>query len=364
MKTYLVGGALRDRLLGLLVCERDWVVVGASPEDLLRLGYKQVGKDFPVFLHPKTGEEYALARRERKVAPGYAGFLFDTSPEVSLEEDLLRRDLTINAMAETPEGELIDPYRGREDLANKILRHVSPAFAEDPVRILRIARFAARYAERGFTIAPETQALMKEMVSSGEVNALVPERVFREFERALGEKTPAIFFQVLADCGALSLLFPMIQLQGQGMKALKRAAESEYPPLVRFAALMHASSKKEIDTLCKTYRLPVEYRELARLVCGYSTKASQFPELTAEEILDILQALDAFRREERFNHFLKTCQTLEEQSFPGDSWQAVYQLAKQITVRDWLTPELKGPEISEKLREKRLTAIKNYINSR
>ena len=210
MEVYLVGGAVRDKLLGLPVHERDWVVVGARPEDLEKLGYMSVGKEFPVFLHPETKEEHALARLERKVAPGYRGFTTQFSPDVTLEDDLRRRDLTINAIAEKPSGELVDPYGGQQDLQARVLRHVSEAFVEDPVRILRLARFAARFADLGFTVAQETLALMKQMVASGEVDALVPERVWQETERALGESRPDVFFQTLRDCGALAVIFPEI----------------------------------------------------------------------------------------------------------------------------------------------------------
>lgn len=216
MKIYLVGGAVRDELLGIPYHEKDWVVVGATAEEMLAKGYRQVGKDFPVFLHPKTNEEYALARTERKVSKGYTGFTFNAAPEVTLEEDLQRRDLTINAIAKAEDGTIIDPFHGREDLQNKILRHVSPAFSEDPVRILRIARFAARYGD--FTIAPETLALMKQMVVSGEVDALVPERVWKEWQRALSEKHPEKFFEVLAACGAMAILFPEISPENAGRK--------------------------------------------------------------------------------------------------------------------------------------------------
>ena len=210
MKTYRVGGCVRDRLLNLTIKDRDWVVVGASPEEMLKQGFKAIGKDFPVFLHPKTKEEYALARTERKTGPGYTGFEFHATADVTLEEDLQRRDLTINALAETDSGEIIDPYHGQQDLHDRILRHVSSAFAEDPVRILRVARFAARYAELGFTVAEETMALMQDMVEQGEVDALVPERVWQEMQKALSEKAPARFIEVLRECGALKKLLPEV----------------------------------------------------------------------------------------------------------------------------------------------------------
>src|SRR3990167_4434003 len=252
MKIYLVGGAVRDQLLGLPVKERDWVVVGATINDMLKLGYKQVGKEFPVFLHPKTKEEYALARMERKVKPGYQGFTFDTSPIVTLEDDLIRRDLTINAMAEDEDGALIDPYHGKADLEAKILRHTSPAFSEDPVRILRLARFLARFASLGFSIAQETHDLMQTMVQNGEVDALVPERVWKEFERSLREPNPEKFFEVLAACHALPRLFPSIAIKSDGMAALLAATTLTRQPLVRFAALLHDTKdpKNRIPALC------------------------------------------------------------------------------------------------------------------
>ncbi|MGH8272372.1 MAG: multifunctional CCA addition/repair protein, partial [Gammaproteobacteria bacterium] len=261
MKTWLVGGAVRDRLLGLAVGERDWVVVGANPEDLRALGYKPVGKDFPVFLHPQTGEEYALARTERKTAPGYHGFEFHAAPDVTLEEDLRRRDLTVNAMAEDEDGNFVDPYGGREDLAARCLRHVSPAFREDPVRILRVARFAARLAPLGFTIAPETLVLMREMVAVGEADHLVAERVWQEMARALGAEWPDVFVRTLRDCGALARVLPEVdRLFGvpqperwhpeidsgaHVLLALRAAARMQAAPEVVFAVLMHDLGKAE-----------------------------------------------------------------------------------------------------------------------
>src|SRR3990167_1942182 len=250
MKIYLVGGAIRDQLLGLPIKERDYVVEGATIEDMLKLGYRQVGKEFPVFLHPKTNEEYALARMERKVKPGYKGFTFDTSPNVSLEDDLLRRDLTINAMAETPDGELVDPYGSKKDLDEKILRHVSMAFAEDPVRILRIGRFLARYYHLGFRIADETMTLMTSMVKAGEVDALVAERVWKELERALGEKNPEQFFRVLEQCEALVKLFPEIATKPDCISWIAThpsgARDDNACSDIRFAVLLHTCDKQEI----------------------------------------------------------------------------------------------------------------------
>src|SRR6201996_912747 len=300
MEVYLVGGAVRDRLLGLPVHERDWVVVGASPEDLEREGYVSVGKEFPVFLHPDTKEEYALARLERKVAPGYRGFTTQFSPDVTLEEDLKRRDLTVNAMAEKPSGEIIDPHGGQRDLEARLLRHVSDAFVEDPVRILRVARFAARYADLGFRVADDTLVLMKQMVDSGEVDALVPERVWQETERALGEPRPDVFFQTLRDCGALAVIFPEIDaLYGvpqpakwhpeidtgiHVMLAVRYAAKIGAPTSVRFGVLMHdlgkALTPREtlpshhgheeagvplVEALSERLRVPNNFRELGVL---------------------------------------------------------------------------------------------------
>src|SRR6185437_11831 len=255
MEVYLVGGAVRDRLLGLPIRERDWVVVGARPQELESAGYVSVGKEFPVFLHPETREEYALARLERKVAPGYRGFTTQFSPDVTLEEDLRRRDLTINAMAQTAAGEIIDPYGGQRDLQARLLRHVSDAFTEDPVRILRVARFAARFAERGFAVSPDTLALLRTMAASGEVDALVPDRVWQETDRALGESRPDVFFETLRACGALTRIFPeLAALYGvpqpprwhpeidtgvHVMLALRYAARIGAPNSVRFAVLTH-----------------------------------------------------------------------------------------------------------------------------
>ena len=268
MQVYLVGGAVRDELLGRAVRERDWVVVGATPAELERLGYRAVGRDFPVFLHPETHEEYALARLERKVGPGYRGFVTDFSPAVTLEQDLGRRDLTINAMARDGAGRVIDPHGGQADLGARVLRHVSPAFAEDPVRILRVARFAARFAGLGFTVAPETLALMRTMVDSGEASALVSERVWRELERALGEPAPQRCLEVLRDCGALTVLLPELAGHADAAAAwalLRAAAERGAATPVRWAALLAGLPTAQIEALCARLRVPNDYRELALL---------------------------------------------------------------------------------------------------
>ncbi len=362
MKIYLVGGAVRDQLLHLPVHEKDWVVVGATVEDVLQKNFRQVGKDFPVFLHPETNEEYALARTERKVGRGYAGFNFDTSANVTLEEDLKRRDLTINAMAQTLDGVLIDPYHGKEDIKKKMLRHVSPAFVEDPVRILRVARFAARFADLGFQIAPETMALMKTMVSSGEVNALVAERVWKELERALLEKNPEQFFSVLADCGALSILFPEFKLAGAGVNALIQATKISSDPQVRLAALLYDLSVRDIAALCERYRVPSEYRELALLGSQYYDQYQRACELSAEELLNLLQAIDAFRREERFRKFLMIgkaiARAISLEHSQANWLLKVYETAKAVDVKSLVNNGLVGKEIAEAINQKRVEAIK------
>lgn len=368
MKIYLVGGAVRDKLLGLPVKERDWVVVGATVQDMLNLGYRQVGKEFPVFLHPKTGEEYALARMERKVKPGYTGFTFDTSPTVTLEEDLLRRDLTINAMAETPEGQLIDPYHGKQDLDARRLRHVSPAFSEDPVRILRVGRFLARYAHLGFRIAPETIDLMRTMTETGEVSALVAERVWKELERALGEKQPEKFFEVLANCGALSVLFPGIEMDSVNMQALVNAAALSQQSTVRFAALLHAlpNPRKSIADLCHRYRVPNAYRELAQLTALHYPSVLDTATPTAETLLHLFSALDIFRRESRFHDFLLACQAIARarQCTIDTNWLITgAHITKSVNVQELIAQGLEGKALAGKLKEKRLEKIENWLKN-
>lgn len=364
MKIYLVGGAVRDKLLGLPVKEQDYVVVGATVADMLRLGYQQVGKEFPVFLHPKTRDEYALARMERKTNPGYTGFSFDTSPSVTLEEDLLRRDLTINAMAETDEGEIIDPYGGKEDLKKKLLRHVSPAFCEDPVRILRIGRFFARYQYLGFTIAPETITLMQTMVQSGEVDALVAERVWKELERALGEKNPEAFFTALDRCGALAILFP--DVGKNDLHALINAAALTEKPIVRFAALLSALPEKPVKILCDRYRIPNAYRELAVLSVRYSMSALRANSLAADELLGLFHALDIFRREERFQDFLSVCQAIahtKKQVFPQDWLLGCAQAVKAYDVQELIKQGLTDQALAAALKEKRREKIAEWIKN-
>jgi tRNA nucleotidyltransferase (CCA-adding enzyme) len=341
VKTYSVGGAVRDELLGLPVQDRDWVVVGASPAEMVTLGYKPVGKDFPVFLHPRSNEEYALARTERKTAPGYKGFVFHADADVTLEEDLARRDLTINAIAKSESGEFIDPYGGRADIAAKVLRHVSPAFAEDPVRILRVARFAARFAD--FALAPETLDLMRTMVDNREVDHLVPERVWQEISRGLMERKPSRMIGVLRACGALGRLLPEVEaLFGVPQRAdyhpeidtgvhigmvIDMAARLELALPARFAALTHDLGKALtapdvlprhighetaglplLDALCERLRVPTDCREVARAVARYHSEIHKIEELRPATVLKVLECCDALRRPERFEFMLGACE--------------------------------------------------------
>lgn len=307
MQVYLVGGAVRDQLLGRPVTERDWVVVGATPEEMERLGYRAVGREFPVFHHPDTKEEYALARVERKSGPGYRGFITEYSPNVTLEQDLQRRDLTVNAMARSDQGALIDPYGGSADLERRQLRHVSPAFSEDPVRVLRVARFAARFAGLGFTVAGDTLALMRTMVDRSEVAALVPERVWREMERALGEAAPERFFDTLADCGALAVILPELRWSEPEREALRTAAKLSGDASVRFTALAARNPIAAIETLCQRLRVPSRFRELANLCARLHERIARAAELDAAELLDLLEASDVLRRPERFERLLLSC---------------------------------------------------------
>ena len=400
MQVYLVGGAVRDALLGLAVKEQDWVVVGGTREELLRLKYREVGRDFPVFLHPETHEEHALARLERKVAPGYRGFAVEFGPEVTLEEDLARRDLTINAIARSADGTLIDPFGGRRDLAARVLRHVSPAFAEDPVRVLRVARFAARFAPLGFQVAPDTLALMRAMVERREVDALVPERVWQETEKALREPKTSEFFRVLRTCGALQPIYPEIDaLFGVPQPAqwhpeidtgvhtlmvLDQAAALSADPTVRFAALVHDLGKGTtpreewpshrgheersvalIAALAERLRLPAEYRELGVIVARYHGIVHRAFELKPKTILDFMEHADAFRRPERFAQALLACEAdsrgragLENVPYPQRGY---LQAARAAAAAVKPTPEeigtLAGAKIAEHLQRRRLHAI-------
>jgi tRNA nucleotidyltransferase (CCA-adding enzyme) len=341
MQTYVVGGAVRDALLGRPVVDRDWVVVGATPEDMVQAGFRPVGKDFPVFLHPETHEEYALARTERKTAPGYHGFVFHTSPEVTLEEDLVRRDLTINAMARAEDGTLVDPFNGQADLHARLFRHVSASFAEDPVRILRLARFAARFAD--FTVAPDTLALMRSMVEAGEVDALVPERVWQEVARGLMEAAPSRMLTVLRDCGALARIMPEldalwgvpqpplhhpeVDTGAHMLLVIDEAARKNLPLAGRFAALMHDLGKgntpaetwpahhghegmgvRLIGELCRRLKVPNDCRELAVLTAREHGNVSRALILRSNTLVTLFERCDGLRKPERFADMLKACE--------------------------------------------------------
>lgn len=369
MKIYLVGGAVRDYLLGLPIKERDWVVVGATENDMLQLGFKRVGKKFPVFLHPKTNEEYALARREHKVEPGYKGFTFDTSPNVSLKDDLIRRDLTINAMAQDPDtGEIIDPYGGKQDIQQKILRHVSQAFSEDPVRILRVGRLLARYYHLGFSLAPETNELMKQMTARGEVNALVAERVWKELHRALNEVNPEQFFYVLEQCQALNILFPNLTLDNPGLLGLKLSTSLTHHTLVRFAILVHAlpDAKKSISALSQRYRVPNAYRELALLTANHYQQALLARQFSADKLLKFLSASDCFRREQRFKYFLEACSILAkvyQKSFDYAWFMACAATIKTIDVKEIINNGFSGEALAAKLTALRREKIEQFLTN-
>ena len=406
MEIYLVGGAVRDKLLGIEPKERDWVVVGATPEEMIAQGYQQVGKDFPVFLHPETKDEYALARTERKTGPGYTGFQVHAAPDVTLEEDLIRRDLTINAMAEDSNGNVIDPFNGRDDLKNGLLKHVSPAFDEDPVRILRVARFAARFARWGFKVSHSTNALMRTMVEAGEVDALVPERVWAEMEKALNEQNPERFFEVLRGCNALVKLFPEIdQLFGvpqpekhhpeidtgvHVMLVLQQAAKISADPKVRFAALTHdlgkgTTPKQEwpkhhghegrsvllVSELCDRYRIPNEFRELAVLTAKYHTHCHNAEELKPSTMLEVIEAMDAFRRPERFENYLLACEAdfrgrpgYEQLEYPQvDRFRMALKAALSVNTKDIIEKGLKGEAIKQELHKQRVNAIRQALNT-
>lgn len=402
MNTYLVGGAVRDRLLGLAIGERDWVVLGATPEAMTRRGFRPVGRDFPVFLHPETNEEYALARTERKSGHGYHGFTFHTAPDVSLEADLKRRDLTVNAMAEDTHGNLHDPFGGRADLEARVLRHVSPAFVEDPVRVLRVARFHARFAPLGFSVAEETKTLMRQMVANGEIDHLVPERVWAEMERALMQQQPAGFFELLRDVGALERILPELDAQfgaaqperhhpeiDAGIHTLMVLAETvrlEAPLRVRFAALCHDFGKGVtpehilpshrgheeagiplVEAACERLGVPRALRELAVLVTRWHLHVHRAEQLRPATILKVLEAADAFRRPERLDDLLLTCQAdargrlgFENRAYPqADLIRAARDAAADVDASALAASGLKGAEIGEALRQERTKRIKH-----
>ncbi|MDD2059173.1 multifunctional CCA addition/repair protein [Pseudomonas sp. GD03860] len=403
MQIYKVGGAVRDRLLGRPVSDIDWVVVGATAEQMQALGYRPVGSDFPVFLHPRSGEEYALARTERKSGRGYGGFTFHASPEVTLEEDLIRRDLTINAMAEDEHGNVSDPYNGLKDLESRILRHVSPAFAEDPLRVLRVARFAARYAGLGFSVAPETIELMRELSESGELQALTAERSWKEIARALMEDHPQVFIQVLRECGALKELLPEVDaLFGvpqpaahhpeidsglHTLSALQQAAQHQQPLTVRWACLLHDLGKgttpeaewprhiahehrglKLIEAVNLRFKAPRDCQELAMLVGEFHTHCHRALELKASTLLELLQRFDVYRRPQRFEEFICACEMdargrkgLEQREYPQAEYlRGAAAAARAVQVQPLVQQGLTGQALGEALKGERLKALKTY----
>ena len=356
MKVFLVGGAVRDELLGRSITERDWVVVGSSPEELIASNFQPVGKDFPVFLHPKTHEEYALARTERKTGRGYKGFHFYTSPNVTLEEDLERRDLTINAMAKSESGQFIDLFGGQADLKAKLLHHVSPAFSEDPVRVLRVARFAALLPN--FQVHPETNRLMSHMVQQGEIDALVSERVWKELSRALENENPCRFFEVLDACGALVILFPALLKNAGGFEALKRSLILSADPTVRFSALMHGLERGALQLLCNRYRIPKDFSELALLVIKQCDYYRNLNTNNPKAILDLLKSADAFRRPKRFLDFIVACRATSDSDIDHtEVLLSALKAAKNVHLESLLEKKLLGIEFANALYNLQLKAI-------
>ncbi len=353
MEIYLVGGAVRDQLLGLPVKEKDWVVVGATVKDMLKQGFEPVGKEFPVFLHPETHEEYALARTERKTGKGYKGFVFYTDPSVTLEQDLARRDLTINAIAQDKQGNLIDPFHGQRDLKNQILRHVSAAFAEDPVRILRLARFSARFPD--FTIDAHTTELMRLMVKNGEVDALVPERVWQEFFKAMTYAKPQNFFAVLDHCGALAKLFPEIQLSGTEIKPQDNA-------VIYFACLLYELQLDQVKDLCARYRIPNEFADLAKLAVRFKQIFKTLSDEKPRMWLDFILQADALRRPQRFADLIKVLHIQQPRCE-----DKIVRLANcidavnAISTTDLQQQGLSGQAFANVLYQKRLYAVEKIL---
>ncbi|GAB2636738.1 multifunctional CCA addition/repair protein [Vibrio panuliri] len=400
VQRYLVGGAVRDHLLNLPVYDKDWVVVGSTPEEMQAQGYTAVGKDFPVFLHPKSKQEHALARTERKTGAGYTGFQCHFAPDVTLEEDLMRRDLTINAMAQDEQGNIIDPYHGQQDLKNRILRHVSAAFVEDPLRVLRVARFAAKLAHLGFTIAPETLTLMTQIVEDGELEHLTAERVWQEWHKSLSTQEPQVFLSVLRQCGALNVVLPEIdRLFGvpqpekwhpeidtgvHTLMAAKQASLISDSCTVRFAAQVHDLGKgvtpqsewpshkmhchtgvKIIKSLCQRVRVPNEYRDLALMVCEQHSNIHRAAELKPATKLKILNKFDVWRKPERLNDILLCCMAdhqgrkgLEHIDYPQKAiFEAAFQAALSVQVKDIIADGFKGAAIREEMEKRRVEAI-------
>ena len=409
MQIYLVGGAVRDTLLNIPMKDKDWVVVGSTPEELINLGYSQVGADFPVFLHPETKEEYALARTERKSGGGYQGFNCDFNPDITLEEDLLRRDLTINAMAQDSEGTVYDPYNGKKDIELKLLRHVSDAFSEDPLRVLRVARFAARFAHLGFTIADETIELMRDIANSGELSLLTPERVWQETERALGESQPWVYFQALRDCSALAIIFPELDtLFGipqpekhhpeidcgiHTLMVLEQASKLSEDISIRWASLLHdlgkgltkkeilpshygheQSGEKLVIEVNKRLKTPTEFKDLSRLVCMYHTHIHRAFELKPETLLKLFNNIDLWRKPERLQKILLACKA-DSRGRTGfehiDYSQTEYitDMAKaclEITAKQFVEKGIIGKGIGEAMAKERvnvMTQLKKLKNN-
>ena len=403
MQIYLVGGAVRDSLINYPSSENDWVVVGATPEQMTALGYKPVGQDFPVFLHPKTGEEYALARTERKSGHGYKGFEFYTSTEVSLEEDLIRRDLTINAMAQDDEGHIIDPFDGQKDLAHKLLRHVSEAFTEDPLRVLRVARFAARYAHLGFTVAPETMELMKSIVAKGEMEFLVAERVWKETSRALTEQSPQVFFEVLKACNALEVLLPEVDaLFGvpqradyhpeidtgiHTLMALKAATKLTDCEAIRFAVLVHDVGKAItpedvlpshsghekrglplVKAICDRLTVPNRHRQLAMAVTEFHLHCHRALELKPATLLKLFQSIGAIRSPDKLRDFLTCCEAdikgragFEDAAYPSkDYLLAALEAVSQADISDLVAQGVTGAEIGKQLNQRQIQQLTEF----
>lgn len=404
MKVYLVGGAVRDKLLGLPISDRDYVVVGTTPEAMLAQGFQQVGKDFPVFLHPKTHEEYALARTERKIGSGYTGFSCYSAPDVTIEDDLLRRDLTINAIAQSDTGELVDPHHGVCDLKNRVLRHVSDAFLEDPLRVLRVARFAARYYVQGFRVAPETMALMQSMSESGELSHLTPERVWTETHKALMSNSPQVYFEVLRECGALAVLFPEIDnLFGVPapekwhpevdtgihiLMVMRVVATLSKDIDVRFAALCHDLGKgltpkavwpshpqhgeagiPLIIDLCERYKIPTSTKDLACLAAKYHDMIHVINKLSAADIVGIFDGLDSWRKPERISQLSLVSEAdargrggLEKQAYPqGIFLRQSYEIAKAVAVKSIIEQGIQGAQIREELTKQRIQAVEEWL---
>jgi tRNA nucleotidyltransferase (CCA-adding enzyme) len=403
MQTYLVGGAVRDALLKIAIKDRDWVVVGSTPAELISLGYSQVGADFPVFLHPKSKEEYALARTERKSGKGYQGFNCDFNPDITLEEDLMRRDLTVNAMAETDDGSLVDPYNGQQDIKEKKLRHVSEAFSEDPLRVLRVARFAARFAHLGFTIADETLALMRNIAKSGELALLTPERVWQETERALGESQPWIYFQALRDCNALAIIFPELDnLFGipqpenhhpeidcgvHTLMVLEQASKLSTDINIRWASLLHdlgkgltredllpshsgheQSGEQLVIKVNERLKTPNEFKDLSRLVCVYHTHVHRAFELKPQTLLKFFNSIDLWRKPERLQQILIACRADSRgrtgfENVEYSQMEYITEIAKAclgISATKFVEMGIQGKAIGEAMAQERIDVIARF----